>query len=150
MVRNRRMKPLTDRFFEKVKRSETGCWEWQANKTHGYGTLSAGHRGEGMAAAHRVSYELHYGPIPDDLWVLHRCDNRACVRPDHLFLGTPADNMQDMRAKGRARCNVPPETVRAILKRRADGERRAAIAADYGVSIHTVKNIIQGRSWRLA
>jgi hypothetical protein len=79
------------------------CSEWIAavNKEDGYGVLTNGDGG--IQYAHRYSWELHYGPIPDGLWVLHHCDNTICVRPDHLFLGTAADNVADMLTKGRAR-----------------------------------------------
>jgi len=106
--RNRRSASIDSRFWPKVDRNgpvvraELGpCWVWIGSlKDTGYGQLSAPHRGVPLKA-HRVSWELHHGPIPDGLWVLHRCDNRRCVRPDHLWLGTDADNKSDMEAKGR-------------------------------------------------
>jgi hypothetical protein len=87
-------------FWDKVKiRSGIGCWEWQAycNKD-GYGQV--GYQGT-VTGAHRVSWILENGPIPDGLCVLHKCDNPSCVRPDHLFLGTRVDNSDDKVAKGR-------------------------------------------------
>lgn len=90
------------RFFER----SGGCWNWLGGlfKETGYGKFNAGKGENGKtitAYAHRVSYELHTGPIPEGMQVLHRCDNPRCVRPDHLFLGTQLDNMRDMIAKGR-------------------------------------------------
>lgn len=96
---------LSDRFWAKVDRNPDGCWLWTGSKSsHGYGQLFSmvgGHRA--VLHTHRISWELHNGPIPDGLWVLHRCDVRPCVRPDHLFLGTRQDNTDDMMAKGRHR-----------------------------------------------
>jgi HNH endonuclease len=97
------------RFWSKVNKNGSipahrpglgACWEWQAGKTKGYGTFS--HNGK-IVYAHRVSWELTNGFIPNDLWVLHKCDNPACVNPEHLFLGTRQDNTDDMMHKGRNR-----------------------------------------------
>jgi len=93
---------ISNRFWKKVDKSDGQgpkgqCWQWIASKdTCGYGLLKP-------TSAHRVSWEIHNGPIPDSLSVLHRCDNPPCVRPEHLFLGTQKDNMQDRLAKGRYR-----------------------------------------------
>ena len=77
----------------------SGCWEWTGSKNDkGYGRVYAD-RDE--KRAHRAMWEQAHGPVPDGLWVLHRCDNPPCVNPDHLFLGTPLDNVRDMMAKGR-------------------------------------------------
>ena len=96
-------RPLLDRFQEKyVCNLETGCWEWTASlQASGYGQIAA--PGGGMLRSHRVSYELFVGPILNGLHVLHECDNPKCVNPEHLFLGTPKDNMKDKVAKGRHR-----------------------------------------------
>jgi hypothetical protein len=89
---------VTDRFWEKVDRSGE-CWVWiGGRRPNGYGAFYVGRRKVG---AHRVSYQLAFGVDPGDLDVLHRCDNPPCVRPDHLWLGTPVDNALDARAKGR-------------------------------------------------
>ena len=91
--------PLKDRFLSKVSKSESGCWEWTGNIAGGgYGYIHA----EGkLKRAHRVSHELFVGPIPEGLNVLHTCDNRKCVNPAHLFVGTQKDNLLDCYNKGR-------------------------------------------------
>jgi hypothetical protein len=99
------MTTLTDRFWAKVSQSEDGCWEWTASiATSGYGQIRAAGK---PRYAHRVSWELHNGEIPDGRWVLHTCDNRRCVRPDHLYLGSAKDNAADTHQRGRWHY-VPP------------------------------------------
>ena len=101
----RAMKPIADRFWIKVDKSiASGCWEWQsAIRGNGYGAFFTHLIEEGRKChgAHRYSWMLANGPIPDGLWVLHKCDNRICVNPDHLFLGDRTDNMRDCAQKGR-------------------------------------------------
>jgi hypothetical protein len=105
--------PIEKKFWSKINKrgprhpSLAGfCWVWtgklKKGSGGGYGILTEMVDGkERCYRAHRVSWELHYGPIPDNLCVLHKCDNRACVRPTHLFLGTRGQNTEDMVAKGR-------------------------------------------------
>jgi hypothetical protein len=93
-----RIRPsVTDRFWKKVQKTDS-CWVWIGGLSHSYGWMGINSR---HVLAHRISWELHNGPIPDGLYVCHHCDNPPCVRPDHLFLGTHDDNMNDKISKGR-------------------------------------------------
>lgn len=156
-----RAKPLAVRFWAKVAKRHVGCWLWKGPiDTKGYGYLAdEGGKGIHYAAkkvrAHRVSWELHNGPIPDGLNVLHRCDVRACVRPSHLFLGTQRDNLIDAREKGRlgsgdavrhaARLNW--DEVGEIRRRHAAGETRKSLRQEFGVGKTQMHRIIVGEQW---
>ena len=113
--RSNRGVPAEDRFWAKVDKSGD-CWLWTGAifAGNGYGQFSPAHHVN--VAAHRFSWELHNGPIPDGLLVCHHCDTPLCVRLDHLFLGTASDNMQDMIRKGRQ------NNVRAKRVTRTQGE----------------------------
>ncbi len=93
------------RFWQKVEKNPEGCWSWTATIDRGgYGSIGTP---TGLEYAHRLSWIIHNGPIPNGLFVLHHCDNPPCVRPDHLFLGTHQDNQDDRLRKGR-RIGRPP------------------------------------------
>lgn len=142
---------FADRFNSKF-RITPGCWIWTAaigNK--GYGHFWSVVRPE---PAHRVSYRLHNGEIADGLLVLHRCDNRLCVNPDHLFLGTNQDNMTDMVKKDRqakgSSLGAAKLDESQIASIRADSRSQRKIAAEYGVSHTAIGEIKNNRLWRHA
>lgn len=145
--------PLEIRFWNYVKKTDT-CWLWTAKKyLNGYGSLM--HDGK-YKLAHRVSWELERGPIPNGLCVCHTCDVRECVNPDHLFTGTQKENMRDMVAKGRAnpcrgessyRSKLTNDDVIAIRSQYAGGALQKDIATAYGVSAKQVSVIVNRVQW---
>lgn len=139
---------VRDGFYRYVDTSGD-CWVWTKSKNNwGYGQA----RIIGVSVtAHRLSWTLEHGPIPAGLLVLHKCDNRACVRPDHLFLGTAQDNSDDMIRKGRQlhrNTKLTADTVRAIRRRYADGGvSTIQLAKEYGIGVTTVAHLIHRRNW---
>jgi hypothetical protein len=135
----------------------SGCWLWMGSiNSSGYGWAHATNARRRMAA-HRRSYELTHGSVDAAMEVCHRCDNRACVNPDHLFLGTRQDNVDDRERKGRGGClrgaahpstKLTLDDVREIRRRRKAGEPILAIARSYGLTDTSVSNIMTGRTWR--
>lgn len=138
------MRPA-ERFWSHVDRTGE-CWIWTAGRSeYGYGRLFF--RGKARKA-HRVAYELTHGPIPTGLFVCHACDNPACVRPDHLWLGTNQDNLVDASRKGRIpQSKLTPTTVREIRAALAAGEPKKVIARRYGVAPHAIRLLAAGRTW---
>lgn len=149
--------PLAVRFWRYVNKTD-GCWLWTGNTVKGYGAISDS---PGRKTAHRASWIIHNGPIPDGLWVLHRCDTPLCVNPEHLWLGTATDNARDREQKGRGRA-VPPyhrgheintsrlveQQVRDIRTRyAAGGITQSALAREYGVSPPAIRYIINRVNW---
>ena len=142
---------LIKKFWSKVEiKSEDSCWNWTAGLSHrGTGKFMSGLRAGFTSIAPRFSWMLHHGPIPLGLLVCHKCDNRLCVNPKPLFLGTHQDNMTDMVTKGRSYKGGPnkgmtlirklsDESVRAI---RTDPRQLKSIAKDYGISHQLVSRI---------
>jgi len=144
------------RFLDKIDRSGE-CWEWTAQiAMNGYGVFFLNGIQTG---AHRAAYRLLVGEIPNGLYVLHHCDNRSCVNPDHLFLGTQSDNLQDAAAKGRmvspalageenGRAKLTQNDVNAIRELYATGELvQRELGERYGVGTTTIGAVITGQNW---
>ena len=148
------MKTPIERFEERFVKSN-GCWNWIAqNGTGGYGQFCFKGRLQG---AHRVSYQLYVGEIPDGLRVCHRCDNPSCVNPSHLFLGTAADNMRDRDSKGRCPsgekhyfAKLTENQVKTIRKMWSEGARNIDLAREFGVNKRNISNIVYYHTWRKA
>lgn len=145
-----------------------GCWLWTgAGSDDRYGVIT--HQRQHYST-HRVAYELWKGPIPFGLFVCHSCDNPACCNPDHLFLGTPKENTDDMVSKGRRVTpasaftketirqqiatgrktgqKLLPDDVLTIRQRVSRGENRKLICAEFGISNSTISAIVTGQNWR--
>ena len=143
-----------NRFWEKVNK-DGECWNWTAaTRSTGYGCLKVARR---LISAHRFSFVLHFGDVPEGKIVCHTCDNRACVRPEHLFAGTPKQNVDDMDSKGRANrpcgenhgsSKLTDAKVRQFFAMRLLGFSNRKIAALSGVGASTVNEIMAGRTWK--
>lgn len=146
------------RFWAKVDKQDGGCWPWTACTVQGYGRIKIGGRRGEQLDAHRLSYEMARGPIPSALVVMHSCDNRLCVNPAHLSLGTVGDNNRDRDQKGRCSTKQGQENLAAKLtedqvreiRRLAAGRLRTQkeIAAAHGVSVRTIESIVAGKTWK--
>ena len=143
-----------DRVHGKYTVSESGCWVWNRKRNEwGYGVLGIANR---STLAHRFVWTEVHGSIPEGYGVLHRCDNPACINPEHLFLGTPADNNADMKAKGRnrqpkgtahPRARLKPDDIRRI--RSLAGKRtHISLAEEYKVAESTIWMILHNRIWK--
>lgn len=136
----------TGYFWPKVE--PTGdCWIWTGSINDeegvGYGRLV---KNSGVSVyAHRLSWMIHFGEIPEGLLVCHTCDVRRCVRPEHLFLGTVADNQDDAASKSRLKHKITPEVARQIGTLRREGNTIAAIAIYLGLSKRHVGKVLRGQ-----
>lgn len=160
-VKVRPIRPLEDRFWEKVNKDDpNGCWIWTgATNDKGYGQIQRGDRGEGRISTHRLAWQLQHGPIPEGLDVCHECDNPPCCNPAHLFLGTHSDNMVDMYSKGRANkkprhgeqnhaAKLTADQVREIRLLCAKGMTQNAVAQQFGVSEAAIQKIVKRKNWK--
>lgn len=160
-----------ERFFEKVEIASglrpgmtTECWIWTGIKrgNNRYGGFNSGTPGKGgiRAVAHRASWVIHFGEIPEKMEVCHRCDTPTCVRPDHLFLGTHLDNMRDMVSKGRQgprrpavgeKCNLNRFSITEVMEIRElyrAGMSQAKIAERFLTHQTTISGIIRCANWK--
>lgn len=164
-------KTESQRFWEKVNKTDS-CWLWTGSKRNkGYGAFVYVRDGQVIhGRAHRYSYEIHKGPIPEGMLVLHNCpsgDNPACVNPDHLWLGNDLDNVHDMMKKGRRvkggthkpgkyeygvghhNARLTEEIVKTIREKYATGETSFnKLAQEYGLAIAHVYRIVRRKVWK--
>ena len=161
------MKTTVDRFWDKVHKS-ADCWLWTGSKRHkGYGAFVWSENGEVVQGrAHRYSWIIHQGKIPEGICVLHKCDTPPCVNPDHLFLGTKADNNRDMRLKGRKvsggtygpgkypkgeqhhAAKLTEKIVVEIRRKRAEGLSYSALARAFKISLSNAYRVATGLYWK--
>lgn len=156
-------------FWDKVDKSGE-CWLWMGSRylanRGGHGRAQINGR---VCGAHRLSWELTYGQIPNGLWVLHKCGNAPCVRPDHLYLGTVAENNADTKRMGRmwtgdrhwsklkpelivrgekhGRAKLTLEKAREIRASFSSGSSTKELAAKYGISTSLVRSVVRGETW---
>lgn len=159
------MKPVIERVLEKVVRIPfSGCWIFTgAINDAGYGIVGMGRRGEPNDRSHRITYRHYCGSIPDGMFVCHSCDTPACCNPDHLFLGTNQDNVNDMVRKGRN--SKPPrnphvvgsvhpgaklheDDIPEVRKLHAQGLTQKQIAEKYNVCRQTISKVLLGRRFK--
>lgn len=168
----RRRETVHEWFWDHVTKT-ANCWLWNgSHSAAGYGRLSMERK---WYYAHRVAWEISNGPIPDGLLVCHSCDNPGCVRPDHLFLGTDADNIHDMISKGRAangprprgdehwtriypdrvrrgrangKAKLTPNKVREIRTAYRNGASQTSLSREYGVKQSTIWQVLAGKTWK--
>lgn len=137
------------RFFAKVVEVENGCHEWIAGKHAGYGIFCI-NKETARVRAHRVAWVIaHNQQIPEGMEICHHCDNPSCVNPEHLFVGTQTDNMQDKVDKGKNNTQILcKDQVFEIYKLRDSGWSAKKLSLKYGLSIHGIRRILEGNSWK--
>lgn len=149
-----KVRPIEERFWTHVSRG-SGCWLWTGHREgsgrYGQIWVRRGRNDYARQPAHRVAWEITYGAIPEGMCVCHRCDTPLCVRPDHLFLGTQADNMADMKAKGRyVGWHAAPRQPHAlsrqqedeVRRRHAGGETQKNLSLEFGVHYGTIWKVV--------
>lgn len=143
------------RFMSKVQKSEDGCWLWTSGTTYGYGSFKMNGKNH---RAHRVSWLVHNGPIPDGMHVLHDCpgaDNKLCVNPDHLYLGTCIENGRDRRNKNQVargersgNAKLTNEKVKRARQLYRDGFDTDQLSLMFEVSKSAIYYAVTGKTWQ--
>ena len=143
-----RREPVVERFWKYVEKTDT-CWLWTGAKDGGgYGVIGMGGVGGKDEKAHRLSYMIHKGPIPDGKLILHSCDNPPCVNPAHLDPGTLQKNAEDRAIRGRQTRKLQPAQIVQIRKLIKAGMRLTSIANQFGVHATCILAIRDGRTWK--
>ena len=152
--------PLEKRLWSKVDKSggAEACWWWQAAIAGGYGVIFLRKEENGrrrLAQAHRIVYELLIGPIPINKVLCHHCDNKLCVNPKHMFIGTEEDNAKDASLKGLLvpksqdpRLRLDEATIKEIRNKASNGASLAKMARRYGVSVTAIFHIVHYDTWK--
>ena len=146
-------RPFMQRFEEKIEMiPECGCWIWTAaTNIHGYGLFIFNGK---MQSTHRISWQVYRGAIPAGMFILHRCDTRLCVNPNHLRIGTQKENIQECHSKGRAGYKFGEHNGQSILLESqvlqimSDSREHYIIAKDYNISSSLVSALKKGKRWQ--
>lgn len=143
MSRSIRTPTTETRFWDRVVRD---CWGWNGGvDDHGYATMPAGPHGSGMVRAHIISFEIHHGPVPEGLCVLHTCDNRTCTNPDHLYAGARAQNNRDKLVRGRQGRSITITDEQVTYIRAHPEATLDVLAATLGVGRSSIHRIRHGK-----
>ncbi len=158
-IHGEKPKTLKDRILEKTEIKINGCWIWKGAKSGSpsknirYGYINI----DGKARrVHRVFYELYYNADIKGKTLMHSCDNPSCINPEHIFVGTPQDNMDDMINKGRDRhprgeankSKLNEKDIFEIKEMREQGETFVAIAKEFDISATHARNIVNNKKWK--
>jgi len=142
--------PFDERFWEKVDiKSIDECWPWKAALDgKGYGQIRS--KGKQLISS-RIAWELTNGPIPEGMLILHKCDNRTCCNPNHLYIGTHSDNMQDRENRNRAPNagrppSIPNEIIKTIKQLYKEGNSQMSMSRQFGISQPYISYILHGKA----
>ena len=138
---------LAERLQARTETNANGCWVWQGWTCAGYGRLRQQPAGR-SGFCHRLMYEEMNGRVPSGMFVMHACDNRRCINPEHLRIGTHAENMIDRSRKGRSTAMLTAGQVLEIRQKNKSGVGQTKLADEYGVSTGTISAICTRKTWK--